>query len=36
MPADIKTNIKQLEINDLVTVSYNFSKKYPQNLRNTM
>ena len=31
--ADVKANIKQQKIKDLVAVSYNFFKKYPQNLK---
>ena len=34
MSTGVKCNIKQ-EIKDLVAVSYNFFKKYPQKLRNT-
>ena len=33
MPANVKTNIKQQEIKDLVAVSSFFFKKYPQNLK---
>ena len=32
MSANVKANIKQ-EIKDLVAVSYNFFKKYPQNFK---
>ena len=33
MSANVKANIKQQEIKDLVTVSYIFFKKYPQNMK---
>ena len=33
MSANVKANIKQQEIKDLVAVSYIFFKKYPQNLK---
>ena len=33
MSANVKANIKQQEIKDLVAASYNFFKKYPQNLK---
>ena len=31
--ADVKANIKQQKIKDLVAVSYKFFKKYPQKLK---
>ena len=33
MSANVKANIKQQEIKDLVAVSYIFFKKYPQSLK---
>ena len=33
MSANVKANMKQQEIKDLVAVSYIFFKKYPQNLK---
>ena len=33
MLPNVKANIKQQEIKDLVAVSYNFFKKYPQNFK---
>ena len=33
MLPNVKANINQQEIKDLVAVSYNFFKKYPQNLK---
>ena len=33
MLPNVKANIKQQEIKDLVALSYNFSKKYLQNLK---
>ena len=33
MLPNVKANIKQQEIKDLVDVSYNFLKKYPQNFK---
>ena len=33
MSANVKANIKQQEIKDLVAASYNFFKNYPQNFK---
>lgn len=33
IPSDVKANAKQQEIKETVAVSYNFYKKYLQNLK---